>query len=619
MILSGLLREDTFAASKVLKFSTESPFIRINQSCKIFDYVENPNGFVYNTMMRAFIQRNKAYYALSMYKMMLEGKVEADNYTFPLLLQSCSVRLAEVEGRLVHGHVLKVGFHSDVYVQNTLIHMYAVCGEMNDARNVFDESPVLDLVSWNSILAGYVAVGNVEEAKCIYDAMPERNVIASNSMIVLFGKKGHVLEARRLFNEMEERDLVSWSALISCYEQNEMHEEALVMFKEMTGEGIVMDEVVVLSVLAACAHLSAVEVGKSVHGLAVKYGIESFVSLQNALIHMYSTCGDLVAAESLFTGGCSSDVISWNSMISGYLKYGKVEMARDLFDSMPKRDVVSWSTMVSGYSQHDRFADALELFQEMQINGFTPEEMTLVSVISACTHLAAFDQGKWVHTYITKNGLKISVFLGTALIDMYMKFGFIENAVDIFQSMEDKGVPTWNVMISGLAMNGLVEKSLDMFSKMKECGLVPNGITFVAVLGACRHMGLVDQGRSHFHSMIHEHKIEPNVKHYGCMVDLLARAGMLKEAEELLYSIPMAPDVSTWGALLGACEKFGDNEIGERVGRKLVELHPDHDGFNVLLSKISASKGNWDDVHEIWGKMMQHGVTKTRGCSMIES
>ncbi|XP_038696997.1 pentatricopeptide repeat-containing protein At1g08070, chloroplastic-like [Tripterygium wilfordii] len=552
-----------------------------------------------------------------LYKLMMKNNVGPDNHTYPILAKACALRFAEFEGKLIHGHVLKTGFESDVYAQNTLISMYSVCGNVIDALKLFDESPVLDLVSWNSILAGYVHVGDVDEAKYIYDRMPERNVIASNSMIGLFGSSGYVTEACRLFENMPKKDLVSWSAMISCFKKNEKYDAALVKFIEMIGNGITADEVVVVSVLSACEHLKAAEAGKLIHGLAVKVGVDSYVSLQNALIKMYSSCGEIMAAECLFNGGYLLDQISWNSLISGYMKCGSVEKAKALFDSMPVKDIVSWSAIMSGYSQHTRFSETLSLFQEMQVNRISPDETTLVSVISACTHLAALDQGKWIHVYLRKYGLKINVKLGTTLIDMYMKCGCVENALDVFDGMEEKGISTWNTLIRGLAMNGLVYKSLHLFSEMKKHAIVPNEITFVAVLSACQQMGLVDEGRRHFKSMIEELGMKPNVKHYGCMVDLLGRAGFLKEAEQLIERMPMSPDVETWGALLGACRKHGDNEMGERVGRKLVELHPDHDGFHVSLSNICASKGNWNDVLEIRGTMMQNMV-KTPGCSMIE-
>ncbi|CAN1219400.1 Pentatricopeptide repeat-containing protein At2g22410, mitochondrial [Linum perenne] len=525
MIITGFL-DDTFAAGKLLKFSTDSLFIPLTHSHRIFTHIRNPNGFVYNTMMRAHVQRNNPEQALLVYKLMRGDSVGPDTYTYPLLLQSCSQRLAEFQGRLIHGHVFKVGFDSDVYVQNTLINLYAVCGKLGDARQVFDESPVLDLVSWNSMLAGY--------------------------------------------------------------EQNEMHEDALKKFKEMVFNGVLVDEVVLISALSACAHSLVVKMGQLIHGLAIKVGIELYVNLQNALIHMYLKCGEFAKA-------------------------------RSLFDSMPRKDTVSWSVMISGYAQRDKFADALALFQDMQNDGFEPDDSILVSAISACTHLSALDRGVWIHDYIRKKSLKINVILGTTLIDMHMKFGSVENAIKVFNELEEKGVSTWNALILGLAMNGMVKESLETFSEMKECGILPNEITFLAVLGACRHMGLVDEGRRHFDSMVEDHGIKPTVKHYGCMVDLLGRAGKLREAEELIDSMPMAPDVSTWGALLGACTKYEDNVMGERVGRKLIEFQPDHDGFHVLLSNIYASRGDWNDAHEVRGTMRKHRVVKMPGCSMIEA
>lgn len=618
-ICSGLIK-DTYAASRILKFSTDAPFIQIDFAHKIFDSIEYANGFICNTMLKAFIQRSRAEDAIFLYKSMIRnGSVLIDNYTYPILIQACSLRFSAFEGKELHDHVVKMGFCGDVYVVNNLINMYSVCGRIVDARKLFDESPVLDLVSWNSILAGYVSVGNVEDAKLLYSRMPKRNIIASNSMIVLLGKSGRLSEAHRLFDEMEEKDVVSWTALISCYEQSLMYEEAVDVFFRTWKIGISVDEVVLVSVLSACSHLVCVKTGESVHGLVTKVGFESYVNLQNALIHMYSTYEDVSAAEKLFKAGCFLDLISWNSMISGYVKCGLVEKARELFDSMPEKDVVSWSSMISGYAQQDHFCEALALFHEMQHQGVEPDETTLVSVISACAQIAALEQGKWLDAYIRKNGMKVNIILGTTLINMYMKCGSVEDAMEVFNGMEKRGVSSWNALILGLAMNGEVERSLEMFQEMKRCRMVPNGITFVAVLGACRHIGLVEKGREYFESMVKDYNIEPNSKHYGCLVDLLGRAGFLKEAEEVIDAMPMAADVATWGALLGACKKHGDQEMGGKIGRKLIELQPEHDGFHVLLSNIYASKGNWENVEEIREIMVKQGVVKTPGCSIIEA
>ncbi|KAL4573194.1 hypothetical protein LXL04_019992 [Taraxacum kok-saghyz] len=622
MIITGFIK-DTYAASRILNFSTgQSSSNYLHYSRKIFDCIENPNGFIYNTMMRAYLQTNYPKETIFLYGLMLNNKnnVYPDSYTYPLLIQACIARCSNLEGKEIHNHVVKIGFDTDVYVRNTLINMYGVCGDMTDARKVFDESPVRDSVTWNSILAVYVQTGNVEEAKLIYDQMPEKNIIASNSMIVLFGRCARVPEAYQLFINMKEKDLVSWTALISCYEQNGMHQKALIMFIKMNRIGIKTDEVAVISVLSVCAHLSVMNTGASIHGLILTRGTASYVNIQNALIHMYSSWGDISASEKLFNSSTHVNIISWNSMITGYSKCGSLDKAREVFDKMPERDVVSWSALISGHAQGGLFNETISLFQEMMVHGtIKPEVTILVSVISACTHLAALDQGTWVHTYIKKNNVEVNSILGTSLIDMYMKLGCVKSANEVFHKMENKKVSSWNAMIQGLAMNGEVKKSLQMFSEMERFGVIPNEITFVAVLGGCRHMGLVEEGRHHFDCMINKHKIEPNIKHYGCMVDLLGRAGLLEEAEKVIDSMPMAPDVATWGALLGACEKHCASEMGMRVGLKLIQLQPDHDGFHVLLSNIYASKGSWDYVSEIRGLMSQQGVAKKPGCSVIEA
>ncbi|CAA6653877.1 unnamed protein product [Spirodela intermedia] len=485
--------------------------------------------------------------------------------------------------------------------------MYSVCGNMVSARQLFDGSPVVDSVSWNSILAGYIRGGDSEEALAIFSRMPERNTIASNSMIALLARERRPRDARNLFEKMPVRDVVSWSAIISCFDQNEMHGEALEMFALMNSDGVPVDEVVLVSVLSASASLVAAKEGELVHGLATKTGIDSYLNLNNALINMYSSCFNIPAARRLFDSGLHLDQISANSMLSGYLKCRLIDDAREFFDSMPQKDAVSWSTMVSGYAQNNLFSETLALFQVMQLREFSPDEAALVSVLSACAHLVALKQGKWVHTYIRRHGLVINPILGTTLIDMYMKCGCVEEAVEVFNGIKEKGISSWNAVIIGLATNGMATEALEKFSEMKKLGLAPNEVTFVGVLAACRYLGSVAEGRRFFDSMLEEHKIEPNLRHYGCLVDLLGRAGLLREAEELIERMPMAPD------------KHGNLEMGERVSRRLIELEPCHDGAHVLLSNLYASSGRWEEAVEVRARMREKKVTKIPGCSLVEA
>ncbi|KAL0925055.1 hypothetical protein M5K25_003362 [Dendrobium thyrsiflorum] len=581
MTVSGFIN-DSFAASRLLSFCTGFHFLALDYSRQLLNQIENSNTFSWNTIMRAYVRRNVPQCCLPLYRLMLKCDLVPDNYSHPIVLQACCLRFCV------------------------------------DARFLFDESPVLDSVTWNSILAAYVQIGDVDESVYIFDNMPERNTIASNSMIALFGRSKLVEDARKLFDEMTSKDTVSWTAMISCYEQNEMFREALELFTLMRVCGIQIDEVVMVSVLSACASLGATKEGEAIHGLIIRIGIQTYVSLMNSLIHMYLSYRNINAAELLFDLGYS-DQISWNIMISGYLKCGFVDKARHSFDSMPRKDLVSWSTMISGYAQHGRSSDTLALFHEMQIRGVRPDETTLVSVLSACTNLFALEQGKWVHAYIRKHAFQINLFLGTTLVDMYMKCGCTMTALEIFDEMEETSISTWNALILGLAMNGFFKEALEKFSNMERCGVLPNETTFVGVLGACRHGGLVDKGWEYFNSMKNIYNLEPNIKHYGCMVDLLGRAGLLNDAKKLIKDMPIAPDVSTWGALLGACKKHGNTDIGERVGRKLIEFEPQHDGFHILLSNIYASEGKWDNQMEVRSVMKKRKVVKIPGCSIIEA
>ncbi|KAG0483838.1 hypothetical protein HPP92_011922 [Vanilla planifolia] len=618
MMVSGFIM-DTFAASRLVAFSTNCSYVDLDYSRLLLHHIDYTNAFMWNRVMRACIKWNDPQGCLSLYKMMLKSDLDPDKYTHPIVVQACALLFSMLEGKQIHGHVLKFGFCLDVYVLNTLINMYSVYGDLEDARLLFDESPVLDSVSWNTMLAAYVQAGDVDNSLYFFNKMPVQNIIASNSMIALFGRNKRVEDARKLFDEMTCRDVVAWTAMITCYEQNEMYKEALQLFYLMKNTAFPMDEVVMVSVLVACVSLGAPKDGQVVHALIIRLGLEAYLNLQNALIHLYSSLGNIGDAQLLFDSGYFLDQISWNSMISGFLKCGFVDKAKHFFDAMPEKDLVSWSTMISGYAQLGHFSNALTLFHEMQIKGIRPDEATLVSVISACTSVSALEQGKWVHAYIRKHAIPLKLFLGTTLLDMYMKCGCIETAQEVFNEMEERGISTWNAMILGLSMNGLFKEALEKFAEMERYGVLPNEITFVGVLGACCHGGLVDEGRKHFNSMKHNYNLKPNIKHYGCMVDLLGRVGLLSEAEELIESMPMAPDVATWGALLGACRKHGNAALGERVGRKVIELEPKHDGFHVLLSNIYASKGKWDELKDVRCMMKQRKVIKKPGCSMIET
>ncbi|KAF8683926.1 hypothetical protein HU200_044873 [Digitaria exilis] len=618
-LASGLLA-DAFAASRLLLFTTSASAAGLlprplDHSLCLFRLVRSPNAFSCNVILKGALRHGRPHLCLPLYA---SRPAAPDAYTHPLLAAACAARGDAVEGRQVHSHSVRHGFVDNVYLRNALMHMYSACGCVADARRVFDEGPVWDAVSWNTILAAYVRAGDVEQAIRVFERMPERSAAAVSSVVALFGRSGMVDEAKKLFDRAEHRDAFTWTAMISCFERNGLFMEALAVFSDMREEGWPVDEAVMVSAIAACTSSEEIRNGEVCHGLVFRSGLVLRLNVQNALIHMYSSCLDVAAARRLFDSGESLDYFSWNSMIAGYLKNGRVQDAKALFTVMPDKDNVSWSTMISGCVQNNQSSEALAFFDNMKAHGIRPDEVTLVSVISACTNLSALEHGKSVHEYIREYQHDITIVLGTSLIDMYMKCGCLDAALEVFDTVEEKGTPCWNAVIVGLAMNGLITKSLDMFSEMEaSCTAVPNEITFTGVLSACRHAGLVEEGRQFFKLMQNKYQIAPNIRHYGCMVDLLGRAGYVREAEDLIQSMPMSPDVPAWGALLGACWKHGDSEVGERVGRKLVELDPHHDGFQTMLSNIYASEGMWQCVKDLRGSMKQH-VAKAAGYSVVE-
>lgn len=305
-------------------------------------------------------------------------------------------------------------------------------------------------------------------------------------------------------------------------------------------------------------------------------------------------------------------------MVFGYSKIGRIEIARSIFDRMPDKDLICWSAMISGYAESERPGEALRLFNSMLAGGMIPDNITMLSVISACARLGAADLAKWIHIYADKNGFRGIVSIDNALVDMYSKCGCLEMARTVFNKLTERNVITWTTMITGLAMHGEGGSALELFDEMKAVGVEPNGVTFVALLYACSHSNMVEEGRRMFETMIYDYNIEPEHEHYGCMVDLLGRAKRLEEAHELIESMPFPPNVVEWGSLLWASQNHGNVELGELAGKRLLELDPGHDGAYVLLSNIYARADRWGEVEEVRRLMKGRAGSKEKGRSWIE-
>lgn len=405
---------------------------------------------------------------------------------------------------------------------------------------------------------------------------------------------------------------------MNSYCQSGLFDCVFDLFEEMKRSSVEPDGMILSIVLSACGRTGYISYGKAIQDFITEKNIALDSHLLSSLIAMYASCGSMDLAQQLFNKMSPSNLIASTAMVSGYSKHGRIEDARLIFDQMVEKDLVCWSAMISGYAESDWPQEALRLFTEMQALGIRPDQVTILSVISACAHLGALDQANWIHIYVDKNGFGGALPVNNALIDMYAKCGSLERARGVFEKMPRRNVISWTSMISAFAMHGDASEALSFFNQMKDENIKPNDVTFIGVLYACSHAGLVEEGRRIFASMINEYNLAPKQEHYGCMVDLFGRANLLREALEMVETMPMAPNVVIWGSLMAACRVHGENELGEFAAKQLLQLEPGHDGALVVLSNIHAKERRWDDVRKVRNLMKDNGVLKERGYSRIE-
>lgn len=553
---------------------------------------------------------------------------QVDNFTVPSVLKACGQCSMISLGKEIQGFVLKNGLDSDVFVRNALIQMYSQCGSMVLARLVFDQMFDRDAVSWSTMIRCYVRNRILEEAfELINDMNFERvrpngmallsmvnlyadigdakmgesmhsyvlrhsndeklGVPITTALIDMYAKIGNLAYARRLFDGLAQKTIVTWTVMISGYIRCNKLEEGVRLFNQMREESVFPNEISVLSLIIECGFVGVLELGKCLHSFILRNGFVISLSLATALVDMYGKCGDL-------------------------------RSARAIFDIRDEKDVMFWSAMISAYAQANCTSKACDLFVQMREKGLKPNEVTMVSLFSLCADVGALDLGKWIHSYLNQQQIGIDVILKTALINMYAKCGDIDTARKLFVEATDRDICMWNAMMSGFALHGWGTEALELLEEMERLRIEPNNITFISVLHACSHAGLVAEGKMLFEKMIHVFGLIPKIEHYGCMVDLLGRAGQLDEAHKLIKSMPMQPNTLVWGALLAACKLHKNPDLGEMATKKLLELEPQNCGYSILMSNIYASVNRWDDVAGLRRAMKDGGMRKQPGLSSIE-
>jgi pentatricopeptide repeat protein len=464
-------------------------------------------------------------------------------------------------------------------------------GKMEDVMSVFvwmEEHGIKpDAILYLCVLKSCndIVIGRRIHAQII-SSQTELTIQLQSGLLNMYAKCGSMDEARSIFDSMQSRDVIAWNAMIQGYRQNENGKEALQLFEQMKEEGLQPSQVTYIIVLSACANLSALSLGRKIHSQINEACIEWNIEMKNSLLNMYAKCGSM-------------------------------DEARSLFDTMQSKNDITWNAMIQGYGENGNGKEALELFEQMKKEGLQPSQFTYTIVLSTCANLSALSLGRKIHSEIDKGGIEWNIEMKTSLLNMYAKCGSMDEARSIFDTMQSKNDITWNAMIQGYGENGNGKDALELFEQMKQAMIYPDSLTFVALLNAFSHAGLVEEALKYFHSMKEEYKIIPETSHCNCVVDALSRAGRLEEAESLIGTMDQ-PDVVTWTALLGGCRWNNDIERAERAAENLIKLDPHRASTYVLMANIYAVAGRWDEVKAVRMRMKNNGIEKIPGQTWIE-
>ncbi|XVF67981.1 hypothetical protein PTKIN_Ptkin10aG0165700 [Pterospermum kingtungense] len=598
---------------------------RFNEAKAMFDKMRQRNTVTWNSMISGYVKRREITRARKLFDEMPERDVVSWNLMIKGYASCLGYRFLE-EAKILFDQMPRRDFVS----WNTMISGYAKNGKMDEAIGLFQSMPERDVVSWNAMITGFLHNGDMLSAIEYFQRMPEPDsssvgalvsglvqngqldeaarvliecgnrddlrkdlVQAYNTLIAGYGQKGRVDDARRLFDQIPfncdrregrngelERNIVSWNSMIMCYVKAGDIFSARHLFDQM---------------------------------------VERDTISWNTMINGYVQISDMEEALNFFNTMPKPDCLSWNSIISGFAQNGRLELARDFLEMMPQKNLVAWNSIIAGYANNEDYKGAIELFIQMQAEGEKPDRHTLSSVLSVCAGLVDLRLGKQIHQLVSKTIIP-DVPIKNSLITMYSRCGAITESRIIFDEMKSsKDVVTWNAMIGGYASHGFAIEGLELFELMKRNKVQPTYITFISVLSACAHAGLVDEGRAYFKAMVSEYGIEPRVEHYASLVDNVGRHGQLEEAMDLIKSMPFEPDKAVWGALLGACRVHNNVELAQVAAKALMRLEPESSTPYILLYNIYTDAGQWDAAAEVREMMEGNNIIKRAASSWIDS
>ncbi|XP_065868568.1 pentatricopeptide repeat-containing protein At1g09410, mitochondrial-like isoform X2 [Euphorbia lathyris] len=564
----------------------------MKEARELFDNMRERNCVSWMLIVSGYVEISEYKEGWCVFLMMMRSGIRPDQ---AILVVSLSAIMGLNDLNLIGGLrtiAIKMGCEGNVVVGTAILNTYMRTGNLDSAFDFFEAMPERNEYSWTSMIAAFSQCGRLDDAIALYGRDSEKDLATRTAMIAAYMQNGRIDDAKLIFGEILIPNVVCWNSMIGGYAQNGMLEEAKAMFLQMP----VRNAASWAAMIAGFVHIGS-----------NKEGLKLFTELhRTGMIPNHSTFTTALLA-------CANipDVeigLSENNMLNN---------ARNTFENMPMRDVVSWTTIISAYVNAGQTETALQLFLDMSSAGVKPNDLTVTSLLSACGGLGATKLGEQFHALVLKHGFVSCVCVCNALISMYFKCGSLDG-LDVFEGMVDRDIVTWNAVLTGCAQNGIGKVATKLFKQMEAAGVLPDEISFLAVLSACSHSGLVSEGWDYFISMSQDYGMTPSIYHYTCMVDLLGRAGQLSEAEALIRNMPVKEDFVIWDSLLAACMIHRNMRFGQMVAEKLFQMGTRRSGTYVLLSNIYASQGIWDKAGEVRKLMKQNIVKKEPGISWIQ-
>ncbi|CAM8952910.1 unnamed protein product [Rhodiola kirilowii] len=596
----------------------------------VFEALGDPLDItLWNGVLAAYTKNSMFIYALQLFdKLLGVPGIVPDGFSYPSVLKACGGLGRVGCGRKVHSLLVRNGLVSDVVLGSSLVGMYGKCGVFVDAVKVFDEMSVRDVPSWNAVISCYFQDGQWEKALEMFERMKGAGFVPNSTslttaisacgricdvekgkeihwelvrdgvvvddfigsaLVDMYGKCGHLDLAKEIFHQCRSKSAVMWNSMISAYGWKGDAESCVVLFVRMIEEQVKPTVATLCSLLMACSSSAHLQHGRFVHGYIIRNQLGA---------DMYVNC----------------------SLIDLYFKCGQVKSAGYIFAKMPEpKTAVSWNLMISGYATAGCYFEALEFFTGMIKAGIKPDAITFMSILPACSQLAALDKGKEIHHCITEYNLESNEMVMGALLDMYARCGAMDEAQQVFDQLPDRDCVSWTSMISAYGSHGQGQKAINLFTEMEKTRVKPDGVTFLAVMSACSHSGFLEEGCYYFNHMVSGYGISPTLAHYSCLIDILGRAGRLDEAYNLLRNNSKIQDnVDLLSTLFSACRLHKNIELGQKIGKILIDKDPYDSSNYVTLSHMYASEKKWDEAREVRVKMRRQSLQKSPGYSWIE-